>query len=178
MIANTFASLGAVALMAAGAGQAAYTGAIGLHGPNGEPAPDVQTVQNVTGECGLAVVRILGVQAIEPEFFTVDADSAVIVRPVKGPERRLTIESGLSDHNGIACAEARDGSERILIWFDCAGFGCGHGWGFTVIDPADGSTVSPPDCDSECAAHLVDSDLPLDLAQKNAPAEASASDVP
>src|SRR5688500_10751827 len=112
--------------------------------------------RHYSSRCGTAVVRVLGVTQEYAGLFKVDFDAGrVIVRKRGAPDVVIDSQNGLSDHNGIACIE-QDGRTLILVWSDCGGSACGHGYNFTIVDTETPRILAPrpPErwCDSKCAA--------------------------
>jgi hypothetical protein len=127
---------------------------------------NVTTVHNYYGQCGPAVVQVLGVREQVDYFFTVDAaaDVARVVVIAPGGQRSLVLKDVLSDHNGVACV-TNGATKYLLLWSNCGGTACGDDFSFTVVDVkqlrvlAGGKTA----CNEQCAARLTGSKLPQRL---------------
>lgn len=142
----------------------AQSAAVSLLPMQGDKKVDVVNTQNFTGSCGSAVVRVMGVERIVGNFYTVDLDSAKIIIRSNAKDLILDEHSGaLSDHNGIACLNTKSG-QRLLVWSNCNGSACGN-FSFTVIDPEKAIILAPKNpakesCDEKCATKLTGSRLP------------------
>lgn len=136
--------------------------AIGIPPLPGDRAIDSVFVQNMTGSCGSAVVRVLGVTSVNSDMFGIDLDSGqVIVRNRAASPNEIVVKSFLSDHNGVACV-GPTGAETVLLWSACGGTACGDDFSFMVIDPRR-MVVVADDCDAHCAASATSSVVPLRL---------------
>jgi hypothetical protein len=87
----------------------------------------------------------------------------VILRRIN-VEKVIDIAGGiLSDYNGVQCVQTKSGY-RLLIWSDCGGSACGHGFSFFIIDPHKLSFIAPRKsgqiCNAKCASTILGSDLP------------------
>src|SRR2546423_1126555 len=100
--------------------------AISLPPWQGEKALDIVETKNITGSCGTAVVRVLGITNIYDNYYSILLDAGkIIVR--KGPLKELVLSSDngvLSDFNGVACVPTKSGN-RLLVWSNCGGSACG-----------------------------------------------------
>lgn len=143
--------------------------AIDLPPMKGYKSLDVVTTKNITGSCGNAVVRVMGVTEVVGKFYTIEPDSGVIiVRHNPRHELVLSIDNGvLSDYNGVACVSTRAG-KRLLVWSTCGGSVCPDTFTFFVIDPDRLVFLAPKDpkkrtCDALCASRVLGNNLPQRL---------------
>lgn len=121
---------------------------------------DRVTVRNVYGKCGSSVVQVLGVRDENDDFFSVDGNSDIVVIR-DGGRQQVSLKRHMSDYNGVACVGAGS-QKKVLVWSDCGGSACGHGYSFTVVDPASlrilaGGTTP---CNAVCATRVTGSRLP------------------
>lgn len=131
---------------------------------------NVTTVQNYYGQCGSAVVQVLGVLQQVDDFFTVDGGSAegpsvVVIAP--GGRRSLVVKDALSDHNGVACV-SKGPSKYVLVWSNCGGTACGDDFNFTVVDVKQLRVLAggKASCNEHCASRLTGSKLPLKINER------------
>lgn len=128
---------------------------------------DRTTVTNIYGSCGSAVVQVLGVKDSNDQFFTVDAaaGNSDVVVIAEGGQRQISLKRYLSDYNGVACVGKS--AKKVLVWSDCGGSACGHGYQFTVVDVRSLRIVAggPNECGEMCATRATGSDLPRRLSQ-------------
>lgn len=111
----------------------ALAGSINLNPLAGGDEVYVEQAENVSGTCGGAVVRVIGVMDANPETFSRDQDGTfVIIRRSKGPE--LVLKKELSDHNKLDCVVGAAGPNIVLATL-CSGSQCGDNFSFTVINP-------------------------------------------
>ena len=149
--------------------QPSFAQSIRLNPMPGMSAVDRQVAVNVTGTCGGAIVRVLGIERSNDNTYSVDFDAgSVIVRnTVAGERKELMLGAFLSDHNGIACLSGSAGV-RLLLWSTCGGSSCPDAYNFRVIDPITVRDLTQTeDCDGTCAARLTGDDLPLRLNAQN-----------
>jgi hypothetical protein len=146
--------------------------AISLFPMQGDKALNVVQAKNVTGSCGSAVVRVLGVTNASDGFYENDSDSGIIIRS-GGKELNISEGGGdiLSDHNGVACVPTKSG-KRLLVWSNCAGSACGDNFSFFVFDPERLALIAPKDprkeqCDENCASRILGSSLPQQINGRN-----------
>ena len=123
---------------------------------------------NVTGSCGSAVVRVLGVEDYSEDlnFYNVDIDSGKII--VRGNNFEFDAKALLSDHNGVSCTKSsKNNSDYVMIWSNCSGSACGDNFSFYFIDPKNGRNVTPKArdniCDAKCASQFLGNNLPLTI---------------
>lgn len=161
MLKRTLA-LGLAALALAGP-TAASAQAVAIAPMAGDTRIDTVVTQNLTGKCGAAVVRVMGVTYIGDTFST-DLDAAQVIVRHGDPYREVVIKNFLSDHNGIACV-GPEGAETVLIWSNCGGTACGDEFTFQVIDPRRiaviAGEIGGKPCDARCAASVTSSVVPL-----------------
>jgi hypothetical protein len=159
-VSSRHAALAACAALTAFAAPAAAQDALAL-----EPAPTSATmndgvpyaeVTNYTGRCGAATVRVIGIEELPGEWFSLDPDGRIIVRNSAG--RALTIEARdervLYALNRLHCAH-RGGRAFVVIWTQCALEHCGHDWAFRVIDADAPRLLDTRRCDDACLLRLT-----------------------
>ena len=130
-----------------------------LHPFKGSKKLAITKTKAITGVCGKAVVRVLGVKNEQDNVYSSDVDGAKIVIR-NPPKKELVFDSNsgvISDYTGMACI----GGNRLLIWSDCGGSACGRGYNFTVIDTENLIILAPKDpreqsCDDKCASQALD----------------------
>lgn len=145
----------------------AHAQAVAIAPLTGQRAINSDFVQNMTGSCGSAVVRVLGVSSVNSDMFGIDLDSGqVIVRNRAASPDEIIVKDFLSDHNGVACV-GPTGFESLLLWSVCGGTACGDDFSFMVINPRRMVVVAGGDrdepCDARCAASVTSSVVPLRL---------------
>jgi hypothetical protein len=168
---HAFLILTALAVSPASLGQTA----IGLSPALGSKGLITTKTDNFVGSCGKAAVMVFGVSGYVEDTFTIEGEAAkVIVRVPRSmstsTSNQLVLFPGngvLSDYNGIACISAR-GTNKLLIWSDCAGSACGRGFSFFVIDPEKPVMIMPKNpkdgsCNYECATREIGSKLPAHI---------------
>ena len=105
---------------------------------------------NVSGYCGSAVVRLIGV---DPDGYGTkfDTDGRIIVRTHAGGKlKELDLNTTnwiLSDHNRVRCVPTRNGN-RLVVWSNCAGSACGDDGSYAIID-VDRGTILKPNLDTK-----------------------------
>lgn len=132
----------------------------------GERTVDVDHLENFTGSCGTAVVRVLGVDEVTADFFTIERDTGRVIVRNNGKETILS-DNVLSDINGIVCVPTKIGA-RLVIWSHCGGSVCSDEKAFTIINPETTSVISPPNigtpnigtffCNEVCARRVLGRD--------------------
>jgi hypothetical protein len=149
-------------------GNAVAQTAIVLQPMRGDHAVDVVKTINVTGSCGGAIVRVMGVTNTVGNFYTLDLDAGKVIVRSSGQDLVLDADHGLSDHDGVACITNKTGN-HVLVWSQCGGSACPDAWDYIVIDADKLAIVSPlgpnkgGDCDAACASRLTGSRMPFDL---------------
>ena len=130
----------------------------------GDDAVTSTTVRNIYGHCGSAVVQVLGLAQQQREFFSVDSAAGNADVVVIGAGHQLSLKGHMSDYNGVACIETREG-KRLVTWSDCSGSACGSGYSFVVINPDTLKIEAGEEsvCNSLCASRALGSDIPLKL---------------
>lgn len=125
---------------------------------------------NITGSCGGAVVRILGVEDYSENlnFYKVDIDSGNII--VRGNNFEVDAKDLLSDHNGVSCMDSsKSNAKYVMIWSNCSGSACGDDFSFYFIDPKNGKNVTPKSksniCDANCASQFLGNNSPKSINQ-------------
>ena len=141
--------------------------AIDLPPIKGMATLEVIATKNIAGSCGTSTVRVLGVLNVfdDYHFYSMDLEAGKII--IQGPTNELILSyegDVLSNHNGVACVSTKSGN-RLLVWSNCAGSGCGDDFSFFVIDPERLVFLAPNDpkkgyCDAKCASQILGSDLP------------------
>jgi hypothetical protein len=116
----------------------------------------VAEVMNYTGRCGAATVRVIGIEELPGEWFSLDRDGRIIVRAAGG--RQLVVEASdrrvLSALNRIQCAR-HGGRSFIVLWTQCALEHCGRDWQFRVIDVDALRLLDTRRCDDACLLRLT-----------------------
>jgi hypothetical protein len=132
-----------------------------------EPLTPETTTRNITGRCGGAVVRVMGITTFTDKMFASEPDEAkIIVRNRPMPELNIKPD----DYTGLACIHV-EGKTFILIWGVCGGSACGEDYSFIVVDPKTMKILTPDHlrdpCDAKCAANLTGSALPYRINSKS-----------
>jgi hypothetical protein len=135
-------------------------------GPARGGSKSVQVVKtdNYYGSCGEAAVIVYGVDRYVDGLFKVESEVSKIVIRKYPNELILRSNEIFSDFNGIACVTSPSGP-RLVIWSECGGSSCGHGFSFHIIDPENGRILAPREkdeagCDKECATEVLGQKLP------------------
>lgn len=117
---------------------------ISLNSPDGEEQLYVDSVVNVTGKCGGAIVRVIGAVNEGDEFFGVDDDGTVVIIR-RDAQSELRLRSQLSDNNKLDCVVGYNGSKQYLILATrCSGSVCPEIYRYTVVDPVALRIKTPP----------------------------------
>lgn len=113
-------------------------------------------VTNFTGRCGAATVRVLGIEELPGEWFSLDDDGRIIVRA--GPGRQLVVEASdrrvLSDLHRLRCAR-HGGRSFLIVWTQCALEHCGRPWQFRIIDVNALRLLDTRRCDDACLLRMT-----------------------
>lgn len=113
-------------------------------------------VTNFTGRCGEATVRVIGIEELPGEWFSLDPDGRIIVRT--GGGRQLAVEASdrriLSALNRIQCAR-HGGRTFVVLWTQCALEHCGRPWQFRVIDADAPRLLDTSRCDDACLHRMT-----------------------
>lgn len=138
--------------------------AIQLDPALGSSKVDEQQVRNVTGTCGGAIVRVLG---MSDEYATssFDYDAGRILVRSDGGEMVLGTDNVINDYNSITCMTDRKGRALLVIAGQCAGSACGDEADYYIIDPVRREFVAPRDpkagtCDRACATRALGREAP------------------
>lgn len=125
---------------------------------------------NLAGTCGDTTIVINGITSMTGDFFQMDPTAGSLLirkRLFNGPALTYTPASQstvLSDLNGLKCTTDNAGKPVLLVWSNCDGNACWHGFNFSIIRISDLALETPmtpqgSTCDAGCADKILGTDL-------------------